>query len=76
MKSGVETMTSQLTSTTITVEHVTLSSTKSFEVVRSALEASVPAIDLDYAKLLKAGKVDDARALLERQAATCFSPPG
>lgn len=61
-------MTSQLTSTTITVEHVTLSSTKSFEVVRSALEASVPAIDLDYAKLLKAGKVDDARALLERQA--------
>jgi hypothetical protein len=28
----------------------------------------VPAIDLDYAKLLKAGKVDDARALLERQA--------
>ncbi|MGV7029646.1 DUF302 domain-containing protein [Methylobacterium symbioticum] len=61
-------MTSQLTSTTITVEHVTLSSTKSFEAVRSALEASVPVIDPDYAKLLKARKVDEARDLLERQA--------
>jgi uncharacterized protein (DUF302 family) len=61
-------MTTQLTSTRITVEHVTLSSAKSFEAVQSALEASVPVIDLDYAKLLKAGKVDEARDLLERQA--------
>ena len=60
-------MTPQLTSTRIRVEHVTLSSTKSFEEVRSALEASVPVIDLDDAKLLKAGKVDEARDLLERQ---------
>jgi uncharacterized protein (DUF302 family) len=60
-------MTTKLTSTRITVEHVTLSSTKSFEEVRSALEASVPVIDLDYAKLLKAGKVHEARDLLERQ---------
>lgn len=60
-------MPSQLTSTRITVEHVTLSSTKSFEAVRSALESSVPGIDLDYAKLLKAGKVNEARDLLERQ---------
>ncbi|MBE7202141.1 MAG: DUF302 domain-containing protein [Parafilimonas terrae] len=61
-------MTAQFKSTKITVEHVTLSSAKSFEAVRSALEASVPAMDLDYAKLLKAGKVDEARELLERQA--------
>jgi uncharacterized protein (DUF302 family) len=32
------------------------------------LEASVPVIDLDYATLLKAGRVDEARDLLERQA--------
>ena len=61
-------MTRQLTSTRITVEHVTLSSAKSFAAVQSALEASVPVIDLAYAKLLKAGKVDEARDLLERQA--------
>ncbi|MBE7196858.1 MAG: DUF302 domain-containing protein [Parafilimonas terrae] len=61
-------MTTQLTSTRITVEHVTLSSAKTFEAVRSALEASVPVIDLDYARLLKAGKVNEARDLLGRQA--------
>lgn len=61
-------MSTQLTSTRITVEHVILSSAKSFEAVRSALEASVPVIDLDYARLLKAGMVDEARHLLERQA--------
>lgn len=61
-------MNSRFASTRITIEHVTLSSTKSFEAVRSALEASVPVIDLAYAKLLKAGQVDEARSLLERQA--------
>jgi uncharacterized protein (DUF302 family) len=61
-------MTTQLTSTRIAVEHVTLSSAKPFEAVRSALEAAVPVIDLDYAKLLRAGRVDEARDLLERQA--------
>ena len=60
-------MSDHFASTEIAVEHVTLSSAKSFEAVRSALEASVPVIDLDYAKLLKAGKVDEARDLLKRQ---------
>ncbi|WP_267427827.1 hypothetical protein [Methylobacterium sp. GC_Met_2] len=38
-------MSNQFTSTKIMVEHVTLSSIKSFEAVRSALQASVPVID-------------------------------
>lgn len=61
-------MTDKITLTKITIEHITIRSTKSFDGVKSALEASVPVIDLDYAKLLKTGKVDDARNLLERQA--------
>lgn len=61
-------MSDHFASTEIAVEHVTLSSAKHFEAVRSALEASVPVIDLDYATLLKAGRVDEARDLLERQA--------
>jgi uncharacterized protein (DUF302 family) len=68
MKSGDQIMSNHLASTKITVEHVTLFSTKSFEAVQSALEASVPVVDLNYAKLLKADKVDEARDLLERQA--------
>ncbi|MGU3469477.1 DUF302 domain-containing protein, partial [Methylobacterium sp. C33D] len=61
-------MSDHFASTEIAVEHVILSSAKSFGAVRSALEASVPVIDLDYATLLKAGRVDEARDLLERQA--------
>ena len=61
-------MTDQVSSTQITVEHVTLRSTKSFEAVRSALEAAVPPLDHAYAGLLLDGKVDAARDLLERQA--------
>ncbi|MGU3467699.1 DUF302 domain-containing protein [Methylobacterium sp. C33D] len=61
-------MSEQMTSTHVTVEHVTLRSLKSFEAVRAALEASVPPLDHAYAKLLLVGKVDEARDLLERQA--------
>lgn len=61
-------MTDQVSSTQITVEHVTLRSTKSFEAVRSALEAAVPPLDHAYAGLLLDGQVDAARDLLERQA--------
>lgn len=61
-------MNDQVASTLITVEHVTLRSTKSFETVREALEAAVPPLDDAYAKLLLDGKVDEARDLLERQA--------
>ncbi len=61
-------MTETITSTIATIEHVTLRSTKSFEEVRTALEASVPVLDHAYAKLLLDGKVDEARGLLERQA--------
>jgi hypothetical protein len=61
-------MSEQVSSTSITIEHVTLRSPKTFEAVRSALEASVPPLDHAYAKLLRDGKVDEARDLLERQA--------
>jgi hypothetical protein len=61
-------MTEQVCSTRITIEHVTLRSLKTFEAVRAALEASVPPLDHAYAKLLRDGKVDEARDLLERHA--------
>lgn len=61
-------MSAKTTSTHITVEHVTLRSQKSFEAVRSALEAAVPPLDHAYAALLRDGKVDAARDLLEGQA--------
>ena len=61
-------MNDQITSTHVKIEHVTLSSNRSFEAVRQALEASVPPLDHAYAKLLLNGKVDEARDLLERQA--------
>ncbi len=61
-------MSEQMTSTHVTIEHVTLRSPKTFEAVRAALEASVPPLDHAYASLLLDGKVDEARDLLERQA--------
>lgn len=61
-------MTDPMTATPVTVEHVTLRSTKPFETVRAALEAAVPPLDHAYAKLLLDGQVDEARDLLERQA--------
>jgi hypothetical protein len=61
-------MTDHITSIFVTVEHVTLRSTKSFELVREALETAVPPLDHAYAKLLLDGKMDAARDLLERQA--------
>ncbi|MFD0939027.1 DUF302 domain-containing protein [Methylobacterium trifolii] len=57
-----------MTSAAVTVEHVTLRSTKPFEAVREALEAAVPPLDHAYVKLLLDGNVDEARDLLERQA--------
>ena len=52
----------------VTIEHVTLRSPRSFEAVRSALEASVPPLNHAYAKLLLDHNVEAARDLLERQA--------
>ncbi|TXM89696.1 DUF302 domain-containing protein [Methylobacterium sp. WL30] len=61
-------MNDPISTTQVTIEHVTLRSPKSFEAVRSALEASVPRLDHAYAELLLDGQVDAARDLLERQA--------
>jgi hypothetical protein len=61
-------MNDHVTSTPVTVEHVTLRSTKPFGTVREALEAAVPPLDHAFAKLLQEGKVDEARDLLECQA--------
>ncbi|TXM66158.1 DUF302 domain-containing protein [Methylobacterium sp. WL120] len=61
-------MTEPMTSTRVTVEHVTLRSAKPFAAVREALEAAVPPLDHAYAALLRDGHVDAARDLLERQA--------
>lgn len=61
-------MNDEVTSTHVTIEHVTLRSTKPFEAVRAALEASVPQLDFSFTKLLSDGKVDEARDVLERLA--------
>lgn len=61
-------MDAKLTTTAITIEHVTLRSEKSFDAVREALEASVPPLDYAFEKLLQSGKVGEALDLLERLA--------
>lgn len=54
--------------TSITIEHVTIPSTKTFDVVRQALEAAVPRLDPASAALLQAGWVEEARKQIERAA--------
>lgn len=61
-------MNTQATSTTVTVEHVVIRSGRSFEAVRTALEAALPPIDHRYASLVASGQADAARALLEQGA--------
>jgi uncharacterized protein (DUF302 family) len=52
----------------ITVEHVTVRSSKTFDAVRAALEARVPPLDDGYSTLLRFGLVDRARQELEAAA--------
>ncbi|WP_336490342.1 DUF302 domain-containing protein [Methylobacterium nigriterrae] len=61
-------MAAQVSSTHVTVEHVTIGSSKTFEAVRAALEAAVPRLDHGYAELLQAGQVGRARTLLANAA--------
>lgn len=55
-------------SSTISIEHVTINSDRSFDEVRSALESAVPSLDEGFIKLLMDGKVDEAKVLLDEQA--------
>ncbi|WP_227437636.1 hypothetical protein [Methylobacterium sp. W2] len=61
-------MNDQITSASVTVEYVTLRSSKPFETMREPLEAVVPPLDHAFEKFLLDGKVDEARDLLERLA--------
>jgi uncharacterized protein (DUF302 family) len=54
--------------TTITVEHVTIPSPKSFESVKTDLEALVPHLDESVFALLQQGEVGQARSKLEQAA--------
>jgi hypothetical protein len=50
----------------IQVEHIKIESTKSFSVVKAALESSVPRLDVGISTLLRQGETDRAREQLER----------
>ena len=50
----------------IQVEHIKIESTKSFSVVKAALESSVPRLDVGILALLQQGAADRAREKLER----------
>jgi uncharacterized protein (DUF302 family) len=52
----------------ITVEHVTIRSSKTFDAVKAALEAAVPRLDDGYTTLLRFGLSDRAREQLEAAA--------
>lgn len=52
----------------ITVEHVTIRSSKTFDAVRATLEALVPRLDDGYTTLLRFGLSDRAREQLEAAA--------
>lgn len=54
--------------TPITIEHVTIPSTKFFDAVRQALEDAVPPLDHGYAVLVQAGRAEEARSQLARAA--------
>lgn len=55
-----------VSTTTISVEHVTIPSQKSFESVRTALESLVPRLDDGVLVLLRYGKAERARRELEK----------
>lgn len=61
-------MNARLISTTVTIEHVVIRSRRSFDAVRTALEAALPQIDHRYASLVASGQVDAARTLLSQGA--------
>jgi len=61
-------MEAQATVTTVTIDHVVIRASRSFDAVRTALEAALPPIDHRYASLVASGQADAARALLERGA--------
>lgn len=61
-------MTAQATSTAVTIEHVVIHSGRSFDAVRTALEAALPPIDHRYAALVASGQADAAKTLLEQSA--------
>lgn len=52
----------------ITVEHVTIRSSNTFDAVRAALEALVPRLDDGFSTLLRFGLIDRARQELEAAA--------
>ncbi|MFY9291283.1 MAG: DUF302 domain-containing protein [Methylorubrum rhodinum] len=49
----------------VTVEHVTIRSSRDFDTVRQALEAALPPLDHGYAALVQAGRTEEALRLLE-----------
>jgi uncharacterized protein (DUF302 family) len=51
---------------TIQIEHIRIESTKSFAEVKTALESSVPRLDVGILALLQQGQTDRAREKLER----------
>jgi hypothetical protein len=57
---------SRTTQKTVSIEHVTIASTKPFEDIRAALEALVPRLDDEALQLLRDGKPGLALARLER----------
>lgn len=52
----------------VTVEHVTIRSTRDFATVRRALEAALPPLDYGYAALVQSGRAEEALRLLENGA--------
>ncbi|MGU3541788.1 DUF302 domain-containing protein [Methylobacterium sp. A52T] len=65
---GNKSMNAQATSTTISIKHVVIHSRRSFDAVRTALEAALPKIDHRYASLVASGHIDAARTLLSQGA--------
>nr|WP_318284391.1 MULTISPECIES: DUF302 domain-containing protein [unclassified Methylobacterium] len=49
----------------VTVEHVTIRSSRDFDTIRQALEAALPSLDHGYAALVQAGRAEEALRLLE-----------
>ncbi len=56
---------SETSTATVTVEHVTIRSTRDFDTVRQALEAALPPLDHGYAALVQAGRAEEALRRLE-----------
>ena len=65
---GIPTVSSNTSVEKITVEHVTIRSSNTFDAVRAALEALVPRLDDGFSTLLRFGLIDRARQELEAAA--------